>query len=422
MTDTFEWRGIVRSSGPRGGESIVAGVGVRTPGARGPLPGTGAGQPKRCKACGEFGHMAKTCGRPEPEKVRNVRCGNCGQIGHNRMMCPNETNHDYVKSRAWHHGKTACSRCGGNDHNVQRCASPDTIRPDRLCSCCGATLSTHAKKSRTGGSRICRSCFFEKNKPAPRVCVVCHREFVAKSHGRRTCSDECSTAARKLPKRYESIVGITFGWWTVISQTSGAECIARCRCGAVADRSPLELRRGVCMMSCRACRRAHLASTMSPEQRAQQEARLLQRRAALAERNAASVARRTAKKAEQARVALIAARDSVSVSAVIARERRTRTVAYVRAQKEGKPCADCGGLFDPVSMDFDHRPGEIKIGCVSVLAKTNAPTELIDSEIAKCDLVCANCHRVRTQQRHKSNSVKTDVRLSQHGDIATLTV
>jgi hypothetical protein len=62
------------------------------------------------------------------------------------------------------------------------------------------------------------------------------------------------------------------------------------------------------------------------------------------------------------------------------------------------PCMDCGGCFDPVCMDFDHRTGETKIGDVAVLVRSS-PWETVILEIAKCDVVCTNCHRLRTKHR-----------------------
>lgn len=60
-----------------------------------------------------------------------------------------------------------------------------------------------------------------------------------------------------------------------------------------------------------------------------------------------------------------------------------------------RPCADCGGAFDPVCMDFDHRDPTTKIANIARLAHAATLPELL-AEIAKCDLVCANCHRIRT--------------------------
>lgn len=65
--------------------------------------------------------------------------------------------------------------------------------------------------------------------------------------------------------------------------------------------------------------------------------------------------------------------------------------------KAGRPCADCGLHFHSVAMDFDHRPGEVKLFNIS--ASSSRTDEEVEREIAKCDLVCANCHRVRTHTR-----------------------
>jgi hypothetical protein len=47
-------------------------------------------------------------------------------------------------------------------------------------------------------------------------------------------------------------------------------------------------------------------------------------------------------------------------------------------------------------MDFDH-VGEDKTANVCRLM--NHGWQTILAEIAKCELVCANCHRIRTQKR-----------------------
>lgn len=75
--------------------------------------------------------------------------------------------------------------------------------------------------------------------------------------------------------------------------------------------------------------------------------------------------------------------------------------AVVDAEKS-KPCADCGGMFPPVAMDLDHRDPTDKVTDVSKLAVStgkNAVAKLL-AEIEKCDVVCANCHRVRTARQN----------------------
>lgn len=59
------------------------------------------------------------------------------------------------------------------------------------------------------------------------------------------------------------------------------------------------------------------------------------------------------------------------------------------------PCADCGKRYPPFVMDFDHVRGT-KRANVSLLAGSGATEAAIEAEIAKCDVVCANCHRERT--------------------------
>lgn len=62
------------------------------------------------------------------------------------------------------------------------------------------------------------------------------------------------------------------------------------------------------------------------------------------------------------------------------------------------PCQDCGVKYPTYVLDFDHRPEEVKLFNVSYLSKARTVKRLLE-EIKKCDLVCANCHRVRTHNR-----------------------
>jgi len=74
------------------------------------------------------------------------------------------------------------------------------------------------------------------------------------------------------------------------------------------------------------------------------------------------------------------------------------TREWVRTLKEGTPCTDCGISYPWFVMDFDHVHG-IKMGDISkMIGQKRAKQALID-EIAKCEIVCSNCHRVRTFTR-----------------------
>lgn len=77
---------------------------------------------------------------------------------------------------------------------------------------------------------------------------------------------------------------------------------------------------------------------------------------------------------------------------------RIRSRDWVRLYKKDKPCVDCGVSFHHAAMDFDHTGTDKKAG-IAVLAARGASVVSLLSEIAKCDLVCANCHRIRTYKR-----------------------
>lgn len=71
---------------------------------------------------------------------------------------------------------------------------------------------------------------------------------------------------------------------------------------------------------------------------------------------------------------------------------------WLRSLKEGKSCADCGKVFPYQVMQWDHRPGEDKRGDISSAHWSWTRAEVL-AEIAKCDLVCVNCHTIRTFER-----------------------
>ena len=64
------------------------------------------------------------------------------------------------------------------------------------------------------------------------------------------------------------------------------------------------------------------------------------------------------------------------------------------------PCVDCGEN-DPVVLEFDHVIGQ-KTGTISRL-KNNSVTA-VQTEIKKCVVRCANCHRRKTAKQLKWSS------------------
>lgn len=84
--------------------------------------------------------------------------------------------------------------------------------------------------------------------------------------------------------------------------------------------------------------------------------------------------------------------------------RKARNLATVNDLK-ANPCTDCGGSFPVVCMDFDHVRGE-KHADISRMLLTDYPLERILAEIELCELVCANCHRIRSWRRWKRSTAE----------------
>lgn len=69
--------------------------------------------------------------------------------------------------------------------------------------------------------------------------------------------------------------------------------------------------------------------------------------------------------------------------------------AWLLEYFEDHPCVDCGET-DPVVLEFDHlRDKEFAVG----RGIRDKNWDRVLNEMAKCDVVCANCHRRRTAYR-----------------------
>lgn len=97
---------------------------------------------------------------------------------------------------------------------------------------------------------------------------------------------------------------------------------------------------------------------------------------------------------------------------------RARSVAryaafrqYTDTIKLERGCADCGYNAHAVALQFDHLPGFEKSHGISEMVVAGGVTfESLDEEIAKCEVVCANCHSVRTHVRKDYSSANYDLR------------
>jgi hypothetical protein len=61
----------------------------------------------------------------------------------------------------------------------------------------------------------------------------------------------------------------------------------------------------------------------------------------------------------------------------------------------GGVCEDCGFVGEPCQFDFAHIDRATKLDNVTTLIG-GAPWRRVLEEVAKCRLLCANCHRLET--------------------------
>ena len=75
---------------------------------------------------------------------------------------------------------------------------------------------------------------------------------------------------------------------------------------------------------------------------------------------------------------------------------RRRSKDVINKLKE-VPCVDCKNQFPHYVMQFDHIKNN-KVASVSKLVRERGLKYAI-AEVAKCEVVCANCHAIRTWNR-----------------------
>lgn len=82
------------------------------------------------------------------------------------------------------------------------------------------------------------------------------------------------------------------------------------------------------------------------------------------------------------------------------------TLAELHVYKEQRGCSDCKNKFPHYVLEFDHKPEYDKIDVVYRVLRTYGP-EAAWKEVSKCDVVCANCHKIRTYAREFGEMLDT---------------
>lgn len=76
---------------------------------------------------------------------------------------------------------------------------------------------------------------------------------------------------------------------------------------------------------------------------------------------------------------------------------RRKKLRQIILDAKTSPCKDCNTSYPSYVMDFDHVRGAKSFNLGNTTA-VNVAESTLRAEIAKCDVVCANCHRVRTHR------------------------
>jgi hypothetical protein len=87
------------------------------------------------------------------------------------------------------------------------------------------------------------------------------------------------------------------------------------------------------------------------------------------------------------------------------KERNRRSIqtkrSLVKDYLRSNPCLNCGES-DVEVLDFDHKDRLSKEDAISNMVHNLKPTDKIFAEIAKCDVLCGNCHRHKTMHENGS--------------------
>jgi hypothetical protein len=87
------------------------------------------------------------------------------------------------------------------------------------------------------------------------------------------------------------------------------------------------------------------------------------------------------------------------------RERKFKRKQWLYGIKSKLSCSRCGYDKHPVALQFHHLNGDDKIGEINrLLYRTNASLDAVLKEMAKCTVLCANCHAIHHYEEYYNNA------------------
>jgi hypothetical protein len=108
---------------------------------------------------------------------------------------------------------------------------------------------------------------------------------------------------------------------------------------------------------------------------------------------AAKRAERTKKRAKS-RAYYEANRERSIESTKASTKRRRAALKTIVDEFKQQACVACGESYPTAAMQCHHRDPRTKAAAVATLVHRGVREEILRMELAKCDVVCANCHMI----------------------------
>lgn len=86
-------------------------------------------------------------------------------------------------------------------------------------------------------------------------------------------------------------------------------------------------------------------------------------------------------------------------------KRREAFRQFMMQYLTGKNCVDCGES-NPIVLEFDHLDPSQKSFTIAHAVRLNKSLDDVKKEISLCELVCSNCHKIRTARQFGWYKVK----------------
>ena len=75
---------------------------------------------------------------------------------------------------------------------------------------------------------------------------------------------------------------------------------------------------------------------------------------------------------------------------------------FIYEYRKVTPCVDCGFVGNPLLVEFDHVRGDKEFNLAHAFMKKGMTIDIVENEIAKCEIRCTHCHKIKTHRESNS--------------------